>query len=336
MNISRPFAAGTTILAATLLVTSCSAASGTPESSGDGELTPAAIQLGWLPNVENMAAIVADEKGYFEDQGIDVEILPGGPDVTADAQIAGGNALMGILSAEVLANSVAAGSGLVAIGAMYQTTSSAVVTLADSGIDDISDLEGRSLGMSQTDAVVYGPFFDLAGVDSDAIEQVMTGSDPASLASGEVDAITGTLANQPVVLAAQGYDVRSIPLADYGYNRWSGLLVVRESSLADPDERALVSSMLTALEAGLEDAVEDPEGAGQVVWDAYGEQLGLELETQVEGAKVWAELAQANSEQGLMKVDQAGLAKLQEFYTTVGIQTRAADVFDLSLGDEVL
>ncbi|MCC4249330.1 MULTISPECIES: ABC transporter substrate-binding protein [Microbacterium] len=333
MKITRPLAAGSLLLAATLIVTSCSSA---PDASGDGGLSPAAIQLGWLPNVENMAVIVADEKGYFEDEGIDVEILPGGPDVTADAQIAGGNALMGILSAEVLANSAAAGSGLVAIGAIYQTTSSAVVTLADSGIEDITDLEGRSLGMSQTDAVVYGPFFDLVGVDADQIEQVMTGSDPASLASGEVDAITGTLANQPVVLAAQGYDVRSIPLADYGYNRWSGLLVVRESSLADPDERALIASMLTALQAGAEDTVADPEGAGQVVWDAYGEQLGLELETQVEGAKVWAELAQANSEQGLIKVDEAGLERLQQFYTTVGITTRAVDVFDLSLGEEVL
>ncbi len=336
MKITRPLAAGSLLLAATLIVTSCSSAPDASNASGDGGLSPAAIQLGWLPNVENMAVIVADEKGYFEDEGIDVEILPGGPDVTADAQIAGGNALMGILSAEVLANSAAAGSGLVAIGAIYQTTSSAVVTLADSGIEDITDLEGRSLGMSQTDAVVYGPFFDLVGVDADQIEQVMTGSDPASLASGEVDAITGTLANQPVVLAAQGYDVRSIPLADYGYNRWSGLLVVRESSLADPDERALIASMLTALQAGAEDTVADPEGAGQVVWDAYGEQLGLELETQVEGAKVWAELAQANSEQGLIKVDEAGLERLQQFYTTVGITTRAVDVFDLSLGEEVL
>lgn len=333
MNTSRRTIAATALLSASVLVASCSSTDG---GSSPDEPTPVAIQLGWLPNVENMATIVADEKGYFADEGIDIEILPGGPDVTADAQIAGGNALMGVLSAEVLANSAAAGSGLVAIAATYQTTSSAVVTLADSGIEDISDLEGRSLGMSQTDAVVYDPFFELAGVDPDSIDQVMTGSDPASLVSGEVDAITGTLPNQPIVLAEQGYDVHSIPLADYGYNRWSGLFVVRESSLEDPEERALISSMLTAVQAGIDDAVADPEGAGQVVWDAYGEQLGLELETQLAGAEVWAELASENSEQGLLKVDEEGLARLQEFFTTVGIEIAAEDIFDLSVGEEVL
>lgn len=330
----RRFTASIAVIGAAALAAGCS--SSADDAGSEDEPTAAAIQLGWLPNVENMATIVADQKGYFADNGIDIEVLPGGPDVTADAQVAGGNALMGVLSAEALANSAAAGSGLVAIAATYQTTSSAIVSLAESGIEDVSDLEGRKLGMSQTDMVVYEPFFDLAGVDADSIEQVLVGSDPAALVSGEVDAITATLPNQPIVLQEQGYEVSSISLADYGYNRWSGLLVVRESSLSDPDERAQIEAMLESIQEGLTDSVADPEGAGQTVWDAYGEQLGLELDTQVEGAKIWAELAEASSEQGLLRVDDDGLADLQEFFTAVGIDVKTTDIFDLSVGDEVL
>lgn len=331
-RLSRRVSASLAATALAALAVGCSSSTG----DDDADAVAAAIQLGWLPNVENMATIVADQKGYFADNGIDVDVLPGGPEVTADAQIAGGNALMGVLSAEALANSVAAGSGLIAIAATYQTTSSAVISLTESGIEDIADLEGRKLGMSQTDAPVYGPFFDMTGVDADSIEQVMVGSDPAALVSGEVDAITATLPNQPIVLREQGYEVNAIPLADYGYNRWSGLFVVRESSLEDPEERAQIAAMLAAVQEGITDAVADPEAAGQTVWDAYGEQLGLELETQVEGAKVWAELAEANSDQGLLKVDEAGLAGLQEFFTTAGIGVTASDIFDLSVGEEVL
>lgn len=328
------------VTAAVLALTACSGDGGsTPGTVGDGptEPTPVAIQLGWLPNVENMAAVVALENGYFADEGLDVTILPGGPDVTADAQVAGGNALLGVLSAEALANSVAAGSGLVAMAATYQTTSSAIVTLADSGIAEPADLVGHTLGMSQTDAPVYGPFFDHVGIDFEQIEPVMVGSDPAALASGEVDAITGTLPNQPVALRAQGLDIVTIPLADYGYNRWSGLFVTRADVLTDETQRAQVVAMVRALRHGLEDAVADPAGAAQIVVDRYGQDLGLDLETQAAGAEIWADLAQAGAgERGLLYVEDDALAGLQEFFDTVGIEQRATDLFDLSVQDEAL
>lgn len=334
---ARTLAGSLALAGAAALLAGCATDAASPGAAPSSDApVPAAIQFGWLPNVENMATIVADQKGYFDEEGIDLEILPGGPDVTADAQIAGGNALMGILSAEALANSIAAGSGLVAIAATYQTTSSAIVTLADSGIAEPADLVGRKLGMSQTDVPVYTPFFDLVGVDAQGIEQVLVGSDPAALASGEVDAITGTLPNQPVVLEAQGLDVETISLADFGYNRWSGLIVVREESLQDETERAQIEAMLRAITRGLEDAVADPAAAGEVVYDAYGEQLGLELDTQVEGAKIWADLAERNTQDtGLLAVDDAALAELQTFFDTVGIEEKAADIFDLSVGEEV-
>jgi NitT/TauT family transport system substrate-binding protein len=334
---ARILTGGLALTSAAALLAGCAtdATSSGAAPSSDAPV-PAAIQFGWLPNVENMATIVADQKGYFDEEGIDLEILPGGPDVTADAQIAGGNALMGVLSAEALANSIAAGSGLVAIAATYQTTSSAIVTLADSGISEPADLVGRKLGMSQTDVPVYTPFFDLVGVDAQGIDQVLVGSDPAALASGEVDAITGTLPNQPVVLEAQGLDVETISLADFGYNRWSGLIVVREESLQDEAERAQIEAMLRAITRGLEDAVADPEAAGEVVYDAYGEQLGLELDTQIEGARIWADLAERNTQDtGLLAVDDAALTELQSFFDTVGIEEKAADIFDLSVGEEV-
>jgi len=327
-------AAGALLAVAGVALAGC--AGGTTTDDGSAQtLTPVSIQLGWTPNVENMATIVAAEKGYFADEGIDITLLPGGPDVTADAQVAGGNALMGVLSAEALARSAAAGSGLVGLAATYQTTSSAIVTLADSGITEPSDLVGHTLGMSQTDQPVYDPFFRLVGVDPDQIERVMVGSDPAALASGEVDAITGTLANQPVALEQQGLDVVSIPLADYGYDRWSGVFVSRASSLQVDEERSLITSMLRAVRHGAEDAAADPEAAGQIVYDTYGADLGLDLDAQIAGAKIWAELSEENiGEHGLLYVDEAGLARLQTFFDTVGIDADTSELFDLSVEDE--
>jgi len=312
----------------------CSADTSAESTAGSAvePLAEANIQFGWIPNVESMAPIVASANGYYEDAGTKVTILPGGPDVVADAQIVSGNALMGILSSEALANSVAAGAPLVAIAAMYQTSSSAIVSLASSGITEPKDLEGKCFGMSQTDARVYTPFFELAGVDMTKVTIVTTGADPASVVSGEVDAMSGTLANQPVAIQAQGYETNQIRLADYGYNRWSGLLVVRKDSLDDPQKRATITAMLGATEKAMAESVADPKSAAQTVFDVYGEQLGLQLATQETGAAIWADLAsESTTEQGLMVVTEEGIASQQDFFDKTGIDVTATDLFDLSV-----
>lgn len=319
------------------LVTACSGGDA-PAPSGDGSAAPldsASFQLGWIPNAESMAPIVASANGYFEDEGVDVDLLPGGPEVTTDAQIVSGNALMGSLSSEGLANSVIAGAPLVAIGAIYQTSSSAIITTADSGIAEPKDLEGKRFGVSQTDARVYTPFFELTGVDESKVTMVTTGSDPASLISGEVDAMSGTLANQPIALEAAGVETNVIRLADYDYNRWSQLLVVRKDSLDDPQKRATILAMLKAITKGLEESVADPDAAAQTVYDVYGEQLGLDLDQQKASAAVWAELAaNPSSDQGLMTITEAGVKSQQDFFDTIGITVTASDLFDLSVQEE--
>ncbi|WP_300265247.1 ABC transporter substrate-binding protein [Microbacterium sp.] len=319
--------------AVTIGLSSCAAE--TP--AGSDELVEASFQLGWLPNVESMPMLVADEKGYYEEEGVDLTIEPGGPQVVADAQIVSGNVLMGALTSESLANAVEAGAPLVAVGAIYQTSPSAVVVLADSGITEPKDLEGKRLGVYETDARTYGPFFALTGVDYDKVNMVTGATDPASLVSGEVDAITGAVANQPVAIRAQGIEVNEIRLGDYGFNRWSNLLVVREDSLEDESKRAAIAGMLKATQRGLADAVADPAGAAQVVVDVFGEQLGLELESQTASAEVWAELASASTQEaGLLVVTDEGVQSQQDFFDAIGLDVQAADLFDVDFSVDTL
>lgn len=310
-------------------------------ASCGGEDTPevvdASFQLGWLPNVESMAVIVADEKGYFKAEGVDVTIVPGGPQVVADAQIVSGNVLMGSLSSEALANSVAAGAPLVAVGALYQTSPSAVVTLKDSGITEPKDLEGKRLGVYETDARTYEPFFELTGVDIDKVTMVTGATDPASLVSGEVDAITAALANQPIAIRAQGIEVNEIRLGDYGFNRWSGLLVVRKDSLQDETKRAAIEGMLRATQRGMADGVADPDAAAKTVYDVYGEQLGLELEGQKASARVWAGLAsESTAKTGLVVITPEGVQSQQDFFDKIGLKVTATDMFDPTFSADVL
>lgn len=294
------------------------------------------IQFGWHPNVENMATILADEKGYFEEEGLNLEIMPGGPEVSPDAQITSGNADMGILSAEALANAVINEAPLVGLGVTYQTAPSVILSLEESGIEEPADLEGQTFGVSQTDMVVYEPFFESVGVDIDEIDMVDTGADPASLTSGEVDAMSAVMANQPVILRDQGHETSEIALSDYDYHRMSGALVVREDSLEEGEQREIVMAMGRAIERGVQDAVADPEEAGEIVYEAYAEEMGLEEATQLEGAEVWASLTTAGErDNGLLQITGDGVGELQEFFDTTGVDIDAADIFDVETSEEI-
>lgn len=326
-------------VSAILLLAACGGGDGSnAEAAGlDPESpTPVSIQFEWQPNVENMAVIVAEEHGYFEDEGLDIEIMPGGPEVTTDAQIVSGNADMGVLSSESLATAVINGAPLVGVGVMYQTSPSAIVSLEDSGIEEVSDLEGRTFGVSQTDTRVYEPFFESTNVDIDEIEMVDTGADPAALMSGEVDAMSAVLPNQPVVLRNRGYETNEIPLADHDYNRWSGTLVVRQDSLEQEGQREIVFAMARAIERGLQTAVDDPEAAGTIAYEAYANELGLEEVTQIEGAEIWSSLTTAEErEDGLLLITEEGVESQQEFFDQTGVDVEAREIFDIGTSQEV-
>jgi NitT/TauT family transport system substrate-binding protein len=333
-------AAGVAVAAAlTVSLAACSSAASTASDDTPAEPADVRVQFGWLPNVENGAFIDAVEKGYYEDEGLDLEILPGGPDVAVDAQIVGGGALVGLMTSESLANAVLSGAPLVGVAAVYQYSSNAIVTLADAGIDEPEDLEGRKVGLSANDRTTV-PFLTWLGLDMDTVEIVAVDGSPTPLASGEVDALVSPVGNVPVVLASQGIETSTIPVADHGYNRWSSVLVVREDSLEDPEKLEQVQGVIAGTLRGVQDLLDDPAAVGSVVYDVYGEQLGLEEQTQVDGAAIWADLIERGHERSggaLMEITESGLEEQQSLYDNIlGVDLQAADLYDLSVAEGIL
>ena len=68
-------------------------------SGGGGEadqpLTKVKIQLKWVPQAQFAGIYAAKEKGFFADEGIDAEIIPGGPDIVIEQQVVNGAADVG-------------------------------------------------------------------------------------------------------------------------------------------------------------------------------------------------------------------------------------------------
>ncbi len=120
----------------------------TPESqcaalgkSTPQQLTSMNLALDWTPNTNHTGIYVALAQNWYRAEGIDLHLLPYSASVTPDVLVSTGKADVGVSFTEGIVADAAVGQPVVSIAAIIQHNTSALVTLADSGLTRPSDLE---------------------------------------------------------------------------------------------------------------------------------------------------------------------------------------------------
>jgi NitT/TauT family transport system substrate-binding protein len=120
---------------------------GGAESEEAGELEPVTVQLKWVTQAQFAGYYAALEEGYYEEEGLDVTIRPGGPDIVPEQVVLGGQAEFGL---NWLDNTLATrdqGGQIVNIAQVFARSGMTEITWADSGLEEISDLAGKKVGV---------------------------------------------------------------------------------------------------------------------------------------------------------------------------------------------
>lgn len=143
MRLRRLAATAALALSAGLVLASCS--SGGDSSDADG-LTPVKLQLQWLPQGQFAGYFAALDQGYFEDEGLDVEIIPSGGDIVPQDALAAGNVDYAIAWVPKVLGSIEAGAQVTNIAQIFQRSGTLQVARADSGIESVADFEGKTIG----------------------------------------------------------------------------------------------------------------------------------------------------------------------------------------------
>jgi NitT/TauT family transport system substrate-binding protein len=115
--------------------------------TGGGELTSVTLQLKWVTQAQFAGYYAALDQGYYEEEGLDVTIRPGGPDIVPEQAVLGGQAEFGI---NWLDNTLATrdqGGQIVNIAQVFARSGMTEVTWKDTGLDQITDLEGKKVGV---------------------------------------------------------------------------------------------------------------------------------------------------------------------------------------------
>jgi NitT/TauT family transport system substrate-binding protein len=214
---------------------------------------------------------VGREKGFFDEVGIDLAIEPGQGTALNIAEVVAGSAdfCVGDMSGSLIVYSEGAAGAeeFVMVGAIHQLAPLSIMFRADAGIRSPADLEGRVIGDSpgSVGLLLFPAYAAVAGIDPDRVEffQVDPPQLPGLLAAGEVDAINQFIFGLPTVERAVGASVDHLVYADLMPALLGNAIMTRRKLAADnPD---LVRRFTTALLRSLEDALDNPAEAGEIL-----------------------------------------------------------------------
>jgi NitT/TauT family transport system substrate-binding protein len=240
------------------------------------------LQLSWLHSVQFAGSYLAQERGYWAEEGLDVSLAPGGPNAPVEPPVVAGSALVGISAADYTAAAVAQGAPFKIIAVAMQKNPFAIASLPANPVNTPKDLEGKSIGMALANTPVLQALCTLNDVDFDAIEIVPTQYDAAPLVSGQVDCLLCWATDLPVAMAMQGVESVTMVMADHGYALHSQTYIATEESVAN--RRDELVSFLRGEQRGWMDYKADTDAAAQLTVEKFPD-AGLDLATQQEQAR---------------------------------------------------
>jgi ABC-type nitrate/sulfonate/bicarbonate transport system substrate-binding protein len=307
------------------------AAGGTSKSFG-----PLNYQLSWVKNVEFAGAYIADTKGYYTAAGFgSVNLMAGGPNVSQDAVVASGKALLAISSPDITAAAILKGADLVIVGAQYQKNPFAIMSLASAPINTPQDLVGKKIGVQATNEPVWNAFLKANNIDPGKVTKVPAQFDPSPLVSKEVDGWFSFFTNEPNLLKQKGVDTAVMLLNDHGYPMVSETYAVKRSTLTG-DRDKLKAALIGDIK-GWTDSVADPKAGAALAATKYGKDLGLDeaeqvLESTAQNTVVSTGDTKAN---GLFTITDELIDETIKTLALGGTTITKERLFDLSVLNEV-
>ncbi len=258
---------------AAALVTSFTLAAcggGSDEAAAEG-LTKVRLNLSWVDQAEYAGWYIADKKGYFEEEGIDIEITPGGPDVNTMQILEAGtvDVAMNSYGAQLAAREQ--GADLVTVAPAFERSANILVYFADNPeLADPKNWKGKKVSLWTGWNATFAATLGKNGLSLDDVEVSNQSFDMTNFVKEGVDLADAMVYNE-WAQAIAGAGGRELAYFDYNADGTALLeqnLVVKRSYLEENPE--LIQGFLKASMKGWIDAREDPQ---------YGVDTTLEIGT---------------------------------------------------------
>lgn len=197
-----------------------------------GAAEPITMQLGWLAGGNQLGEVVAQQLGYFAHEGLDLTIVPGGPNNDGVATVASGHGAVGQVSSSpslMLAASQDLPVRCFAVSA--QKHPYAFFSLAKNPVHTVAELKGKRIGIQATGVVLLRALLVKNHMTLDDVKVVTIGSSMMPIMTGQVDVVTGWVTNT-TALKVLGPDHVTLRLWDTGVKLYANPYYATPDTLA--------------------------------------------------------------------------------------------------------
>ncbi len=229
------------------------------------------LMLNWYVYSEHAPFFLGKERGYFDQEGIDLDIQEGrGSGVTVQA-VAAGTATFGYADVPTMIKAGSKGAPVVAIGVALQTSPMSVMGFADKNIRKPEDIKGKIVAVTPGDSMsqIWPLFLKKTGLKETDFKQVAGDAQTKlnAVVNGQADLLLGYVMDQAIKLQdATHKPIYPIRFADYGINMVSSGIIVQRDTLKSKSD--VVKRFMRAATRALEEAAKNPEAAVEAMLKA--------------------------------------------------------------------
>lgn len=272
------------------------------------------VRLKWLHQSQFAGYYVAEQEGFYKEEGLNVRLIPGGAETPSIQIVAGGSEQFGISGMAQLIEARKQGIPVVALATTYRKNPLIWFGI-DESIQTPQDLVGKKVGLTvgSNSDLLFRAMLKKNGVDIEDINIVPVKYDLSLLLERAIDMYEGYLTDQPISAELAGYKTYILNPSDYGIYFYGDTLFTTEKMIQEyPD---LVRRFTRATLKGWQFAYDNSEKAVDYVL-MYSDQLNREQE--ILGMKASLELIQPDDKPiGTIEMDV--VEQMQDLLVEYGI-----------------
>ena len=291
------------------------------------------VVLDWYPNAIHTFLYTAIERGYYEEEGLDVQIRFPANANDALSMVAAGKAEIGMYYQQDLIQAVANQKASIrSIGAIVQSPLNIILSLKDKNITSPKDMVGKTIGYGGTvlSESLVKCMMEYVGADASDVNLVDVGFDlMGSMTTGNVDATIGCLVNHEVPqMEEEGFELNYFPVSGYGIPNYYEEVFLTNNKLLE-EEPEVVEGFLRASKKGFDDFKADPDGCLAILMNNQNEaNFPLTQSVEEQSCKTLLPLMETDSAEFLSQTEECWQENI-DWMLENGLIDKAVDVSDV-------
>lgn len=264
----RRLAAASTAALAVFAFSACSS----DDSAGEDGTQQVDLLMNWFAQAEQGGYWQAGAEQLAEDDGVELNVRQGGPQIQTIPQVASGEAEFGIAQGDELLLARAEGAPVVQVFGGMQKYLQCMMYHPSQDINDWSDLDGYRIAVAPSGG--YWPYIK-GEYGLDNVEEVNFTGSLGNFAGDERMVQQCFITSEPFVAQQEGIEIETLLVADSGYNPYSqGLFTTERVIQEDPE---LVEAVVAAVQEGWENYLADPTAGDELILETNEEMSAEKL-----------------------------------------------------------